>query len=111
MFTMTDKAVDKAAELRNEAGGSQLALRVSVQPGGCAGLRYSLLFDPDEYDGDVAQTVTSSSGTVLRLVVDRPSAPYLESATLDYVESLDRIGFVFDNPSATGGCACGDSFC
>lgn len=111
MLNLTEKAIDKAIELREGSGGTQMALRVSVQPGGCAGLRYDMFFDPDEFDGDHAETVQSSGGGTLRVVIDRPSIAYLQGATLDYVESLDRIGFVFDNPAATSGCSCGDSFC
>jgi iron-sulfur cluster assembly accessory protein len=44
------------------------------------------------------------------LVVDRNSMPYLAGATIDFVDTLQKQGFVIDNPNAQGGCACGDSF-
>ena len=114
MITLTDAAATKAAELRSAEQPGPVdvpyALRVSVQPGGCAGLRYELYFDDRRHDGDVTKTYTTSSGELV-VVVDRASAPYLEEATVDYVERIDKIGFVVDNPAAAGGCACGDSFC
>lgn len=118
MLTLTDAAAAKAAELKaNEAAsGNQsenmtaTVLRIAVQPGGCAGLRYDLFFDNYKVDGDTAITYSTLNGD-LTVVVDPSSVPYLETATVDYVESIDKIGFVIDNPGASAGCACGDSFC
>jgi len=38
------------------------------------------------------------------------SWPYLDGATMDYVNQIDKQGFTIDNPNAQGSCACGDSF-
>ena len=46
----------------------------------------------------------------VRVVVDRMSAPYLNGAVIDFVDSIEKQGFTIDNPNATGSCACGDSF-
>jgi iron-sulfur cluster assembly accessory protein len=84
--------------------GKDFALRVAVQPGGCAGLRYSLYFDDRELEGDV---VASAFGVQVR--VDKMSAPYLRGAQIDYVDGLQQSGFTINNPNAKGTCACGDS--
>ena len=34
----------------------------------------------------------------------------LEGLTVDFVDSLTQTGFKFNNPNATGSCACGSSF-
>jgi hypothetical protein len=34
----------------------------------------------------------------------------LEGLTVDFVDSLTQTGFKFNNPNATGACACGQSF-
>ena len=47
---------------------------------------------------------------VLRVGVDRMSAPYLQGAVIDFVDTIEKQGFTIDNPNATGSCACGDSF-
>jgi iron-sulfur cluster assembly accessory protein len=77
-----------------------------VQPGGCSGLQYQLFFDERVLDGDVD---IDSHG--VPIVVDRMSAPYLAGATIDFTDTIEQQGFTIDNPSATGGCACGNSFC
>ncbi len=84
--------------------GKEYALRVAVQPGGCAGLRYALYFDDRKLEDDVVQSI---HGVELR--VDRMSAPYLRGAKVDYVDGLQQSGFTIDNPNAKGSCACGDS--
>ena len=38
------------------------------------------------------------------------SAPYLQGASIDFVDTIEKQGFTIDNPNATGSCACGDSF-
>jgi iron-sulfur cluster assembly accessory protein len=103
-ITLTDAAVAKVASLL-AAEGDDLALRIAVQPGGCAGLRYQLYFDDESYDGDSEIEVGD-----VRVVVDRMSAPYLMGATIDFADTIERQGFTIDNPNATGTCACGDSF-
>ena len=35
---------------------------------------------------------------------------YLDGATVDWHEGLDRRGFTFDNPNAVKSCGCGNSF-
>ena len=45
------------------------------------------------------------------VVVDRMSAPYLGGATISYTDTIEKQGFEIDNPNASGGCACGNSFC
>ena len=87
-----------------EHEGKEYALRVAVQPGGCAGLRYALYFDDRKLDGDLAQVV---NGVEIR--VDKMSAPYLKGAEIDYLDTLEQSGFTINNPNAKGSCACGDS--
>ena len=38
------------------------------------------------------------------------SVPYLNGATIDFVDTIEKQGFTIDNPNAGGSCACGDSF-
>ncbi len=87
-----------------EHEGKEYALRVAVQPGGCAGLRYALYFDDRKLDGDVVETI---SGVEIRM--DKMSAPYLRGAEIDYLDTLEQSGFTINNPNAKGSCACGDS--
>jgi iron-sulfur cluster assembly accessory protein len=102
---LTDSAAAKAKALLDQEGRDDLALRIAVQPGGCAGLKYNLFFDDRTMDGDL----NADFGGV-RLTVDRMSAPYVTGATIDFVDTIEKQGFTIDNPQATGSCACGDSF-
>ena len=110
-LNITDAAALKARTLLDlENNADSYALRLAVQPGGCSGLRYQLYFDNRDLDGDVDNTLTLEDGRELRVVVDRMSAPYLDGATIDFVDTIEKQGFTIDNPNATGSCACGDSF-
>jgi iron-sulfur cluster assembly accessory protein len=102
---LTEGAARKVKALLDQEGRNDLQLRVSVQPGGCSGLRYQLFFDERHLDGD---NVADFDGVAV--VVDRMSNPYLQGATIDFVDTIEKQGFTIDNPNATGSCACGDSF-
>jgi len=80
-------------------------LRVSIQPGGCSGFKYSLLIEDKPADDDL---VIDQDG--FRTFVDPFSAQYVNNVTIDYVTSMQGSGFTFKNPNATGGCGCGSSF-
>jgi len=102
---LTDTAATKVAALLAQEGRDDLSLRVAVQPGGCSGLRYQLYFDDRALEGDTISTF----GTV-KVTTDKMSTPYLMSATIDFVDTIEKQGFTIDNPNAQGSCACGDSF-
>ena len=102
---LTEAAAAKAKALLDQEGRDDLSLRIAVQPGGCAGLRYQLYFDDRNLDGDL---VVEFDG--VGLAVDRMSAPYVMGASIDFVDTIEKQGFTIDNPNATGSCACGDSF-
>ncbi|MEV2235402.1 iron-sulfur cluster biosynthesis family protein [Streptomyces phaeochromogenes] len=133
---LTEAAVAKVADLlRREEPG--LALQVSVQPGGCSGMRYQLFFT-DKYakalakmlaerddegfaEDDDPQTAAQRAALAtdkmsvawfdrFAMVIDPLSSPYLQGASIDYLDTLQKSGFVIENPNASGSCACGDSF-
>ena len=87
-----------------EHEGKEYALRIAVQPGGCAGLRYALYFDDRKLEGDHVETI---NGVEIRM--DKMSAPYLRGAEVDYLDTLEQSGFTINTPNAKGSCACGDS--
>jgi len=103
---LTDMAAVKVRALLDQEGRDDLRLRVAVQPGGCSGLQYQLFFDERSLDGDVELDLNG-----VPVVVDRMSAPYLGGATIDFTDTIEQQGFTIDNPNASGGCACGNSFC
>jgi iron-sulfur cluster assembly accessory protein len=102
---LSDAAAGKAKALLDQEGRDDMHLRIAVQPGGCAGLRYQLFFDERKLDGDLYRDFNG-----LKVAVDRMSAPYVQGATIDFVDTIEKQGFTIDNPNAGGSCACGDSF-
>ncbi|MEY4007136.1 MAG: hypothetical protein RLZZ467_152, partial [Gemmatimonadota bacterium] len=78
-----------AENVAPEVGG----LRVSVQPGGCSGFKYSLLIEDKPADDD---TVLPQAG--FNVFVDPFSMQYLNGVTIDYVSSMQGSGFTFKNP-------------
>jgi iron-sulfur cluster assembly accessory protein len=102
---LTDTAAHKVKSLLEQEGRDDLRLRVAVQPGGCSGLIYQLYFDERLLDGDATRDFDG-----VEVVVDKMSVPYLDGASIDFEDSIQKQGFTIDNPNAQGSCACGDSF-
>lgn len=102
---ITEPAANKVRSLLQQEGRDDLRLRVAVQPGGCSGLIYQLYFDERMLDGDA---VVDFEG--VEVVVDKMSVPYLDGASIDFEDTIQKQGFTIDNPNAQGSCACGDSF-
>ena len=105
LITVTEAA---AAELQlaMEAQDKQdMALRIAVLPGGCAGMQYGLSLDSEEQPGDEEFV---SGG--IRLVVGRQDLPMVAGMQVDYVQSVSGSGFKVENPNASESCGCGSSF-
>jgi iron-sulfur cluster assembly protein len=104
-IVLTETAAEKVQSfLADQPDVDDIALRVAVQAGGCAGFRYALFFDDRQLDGDVEETQHG-----IRIRMDKMSTPYLAGAVIDWKESLEASGFSIENPNASGSCACGDS--
>ena len=104
-IVLTDGAAAKVSSLLAQEGRDDLRLRIAVQPGGCSGLIYQLYFDERMLDGDAAVDFDG-----VEVIVDKMSVPYLDGATIDFEDTIQKQGFTIDNPNASGSCACGDSF-
>ena len=106
VITLTAPAAAKIKELLAEdPDGESCVLRVAVQGGGCSGFEYALGFDAGAEEGDHAFEAHG-----VRVVVDPFSAPYLQGATVDFLNGLQESGFKIDNPNAAASCGCGHSF-
>ncbi|HCK78941.1 MAG TPA: iron-sulfur cluster insertion protein ErpA, partial [Actinobacteria bacterium] len=51
-------------------------------------LRYQLFFDDRSLDGDVVKLISG-----VKVVTDRMSAPYLNGATIGFVDTIEKQGF------------------
>lgn len=95
MLTFTTKAQERVKSFLAEEGGD-LALRVAVLPGSPLMPKYELSLiegwqqSPDDVEVD---------GGGFKVLVDPDSAPKLEGATVDWVESFEGGGFKVENPN------------
>src|SRR5256884_3692167 len=104
LMTVTEAAATKIRQLMAEETEVSV-LRVAIQGGGCSGFQYGLGFDRDAVEGDLEFVAHG-----VRVVVDPFSAPYLQGAEVDYVDSIQQSGFAINNPNAVSSCGCGHSF-
>lgn len=106
LLTLTPGAAAKVKELMAEdPDGDAMVLRVAIQGGGCSGFQYGLGFDNAPAEGDHELQLEG-----VHVVVDPFSAPYLQGATIDFLNGLQESGFKVENPNAASSCGCGHSF-
>src|SRR5947208_14676400 len=103
-LSVTEAAATKIKQLLAEETDVGV-LRVAIQGGGCSGFQYGLGFDSGAAEGDLE---FHEHGVTV--VVDPFSAPYLQGAEVDYVDSIQAAGFAINNPNAVASCGCGHSF-
>ena len=100
---VTTLAIEKLKEVMKEQGETDAALRVVAIPAEAGGLQYMLTMENESQPDD---TVIAKEG--VKFLMDSDSAPFLEEATIDYVENLGgQVGFVINNPMFTSGGGCG----
>jgi iron-sulfur cluster assembly protein len=106
-ITVTEKA---AQEVKRIMGGrpaeEKLYLRLRIMGGGCSGFQHKLDLDTDT--NPKLDEVFECHG--IPVAVDKRSLMYLDGATVDYQDDLNRRGFRIDNPNAKSTCGCGSSF-
>ena len=104
MLEVTSPALEKLKEVLEEQGDEGTALRVIAVPNEHGGVQYMMTMETEVQKDD---TVLDLDG--IKVLFDSDSTPFLEEATVDYVEDLTRAGFVINNPmyASAGGCGCG----
>ncbi len=109
---ITSLAIEKLKEVMVEQG-EEGSLRVVAMPADSGGLQYMLTMEKESQNDDMVVDVEG-----VQFLMDSDSAPFLEEATIDYVENFGgQVGFVINNPmfaSAGGcgsGCGCGAGGC
>ncbi len=89
----------------DEQGEQDGSLRVIAMPSETGGLQYMLTMEKETQPDDTIMNVEG-----VKFLMDSDSAPFLEEATIDYVENLGgQVGFVINNPmfASAGGCGSG----
>ncbi len=97
MITLTAAARAKFVEIVDAEKRVGHGLRVTVASGGTLTPEFALNFvaPGDEQDDD---TVIDADG--IKIFIDPVSLPFLEDATVDFVETLSESGFKVDAPKA-----------
>lgn len=105
MINLTANATKAIRRFIKGAETPVAGLRIFVSGGGCSGMQYGLRLEQEKSEDDFEFEIDE-----FKLLVDPMSRPMIEGITVDFVDSLTHTGFKFNNPNATGSCACGQSF-
>lgn len=105
-ITLTEKAVQEVKNVMTnnkvpESGG----LRVGAKGGGCSGFTYTMSLEMAPAEGDQVELLHG-----VKIFCDPKSYDVLNGMVIDWQESLQGKGFVFQNPNASHTCGCGQSF-
>ncbi len=107
-FSLT--SFQRLKQIMMKDSNPNLALRVSVESGGCHGFQYLMsLTDMSEISQEEDSVFEGRDGA--KVVMDEPSLELLKGSKVDY--TMELIGSQFkitDNPLATSSCGCGTSF-
>ncbi len=101
---VTEAAAGRIARIVAEEPG-KIALRVSVEGGGCSGFSYK--FDLVDARNDDDTAIEKGGATIL---IDEISLVYMDGSVIDFVDDLMGQSFQIRNPNAVASCGCGTSF-
>jgi iron-sulfur cluster assembly accessory protein len=88
-----------------------LALRVSIESGGCHGFQYLMDLTDLGKEPPAEQDTVFEGAKGEKIVVDEPSLELLNGSTVDYTMELIGSQFKITGiPGATSSCGCGTSF-
>lgn len=106
VLQVTQSAADRIKELLKD-NPDATGLRVSIKDRGCTGNSFHLDFAYDK-DKKRFDEVVEQHG--VKVVVDSGALMRILHSTMDFSETDEAEGFVFENPQAKGTCGCGESF-
>ena len=107
MIKVSDTASKKIVAMMQDDGfdADKDYVRVGVKSGGCSGLSYELKFDKELTENDKVFEDNN-----IKIAVEKKSFLYLAGTILEFSGGLNGKGFVFNNPTASRTCGCGESF-
>lgn len=104
-FDVSQSAALRISELLENKLENKIAIRVSVDGGGCSGFMYNYNLIDRINDDDF---VLEKYG--IKIAIDPLSQQFLEKCKLEFIEELGNAYFQISNPNATAKCGCGNSF-
>lgn len=108
---LTEKAAAQVKQIiasQQEKGDfpEKVYLRLRVVGGGCSGFQNKLDLDPN-YSEKLDHKLEQHG---VEIVIDKRSLMYLNDATVDFHDDLNKTGFSITNPNAKSTCGCGSSY-
>jgi len=97
--TRVAQLIDKTKDKLN------IALRVSVDGGGCSGFMYQYTLINSVNDEDFILEQDN-----IKVAIDPLSQQFLEGCVIEFITELGGSHFQITNPNATAKCGCGNSF-
>ena len=99
-------------EIMSKDSNPLLALRITVESGGCHGFQYLMsLTNMSAVSSEHDTVFEAGDGSGAKVVMDEPSLELLKGSQVDYTMELIGSQFkIVGNPAATSSCGCGTSF-
>ncbi|KAF1842437.1 uncharacterized protein K460DRAFT_370402 [Cucurbitaria berberidis CBS 394.84] len=111
LISISPRASNRLHTISAKDNNPNLALRVTIESGGCHGFQY--LMDLT----DLSKTPATEEDTIFegdkgeKVIIDEPSLELLNGSTVDYTMELIGSQFKITGiPGATSSCGCGTSF-
>jgi len=102
----SDAAIDHIQRKVAEKSGA-LGFRLGVKKSGCSGYRFSPEIITTKVLGDLCYPIRPD----LSVYLDSAYLEFLSETQVDFIEKgLGQKQMVFNNPTMTGSCGCGESF-
>lgn len=117
LINITPRAAHRLQTIAKTDNNPDLALRVSVESGGCHGFQYLMSLtntseaDPEEDTVFENEESVGGDSYKAKVVMDEPSLELLKGSSVDYTMELIGSQFkVTGIPGAKSSCGCGTSF-
>lgn len=112
LIDISPRAASRLKEIMSKDSNPLLALRITVESGGCHGFQYLMsLTNTSAISSEDDTVFEASDGSGAKVVMDEPSLELLKGSQVDYTMELIGSQFkIVGNPAATSSCGCGTSF-
>ena len=104
LLRLTPSAIKHLKSILEDSPETNMAVKLGVKNGGCAGMAYTM-----DYIDEVRDTDECIEIDGIKLVIDPKAILFLLGTEMDYQKSTLNSGFIFNNPNQTDACGCGES--
>ena len=105
IIKLSDNAAERIKEIMSKAEKNSIGVRVGVKSGGCAGMSYVMEYTKDPNPND---ELIEDKG--VKVYIDSAAVMYLLGTEMDFKKDKFSSQFVFNNPTESERCGCGESF-